>query len=180
MNKWSCSTKTMNDSSHFASVHALHWGVVVTYRETSEGRKICAASGENISNCPEAWTPVWETAFELFGGKQSVAQPVLVIKIKQPLSSVSSGIPTLSNCWSMDCTICLLRSLMCETRSSVDVMCETQTASSPPLHQRTGSSFRKFLAPEQLCQSCIFFWTVLTSLELFTCWRSGSTINVFF
>ena len=28
-----CSTMTMNDSSHFVSLHDLHWGVVVTYRK---------------------------------------------------------------------------------------------------------------------------------------------------
>ena len=76
------------------------------------------------------------------------------------------------HCWSMDRTICLLCSPMCETRSSVYVMCETPTADSPPLHQRTGK-FLSSVPGKQSCWSCIFFEPCSTSLELFTCWRSG-------
>ena len=43
-----------------------------------------------------------------------------------------------------------------------------QTASSLPLHQRTGE-FLSSVPGEQLCWSCIFFEPCSTSLELFTC-----------
>ena len=88
-------------------------------------------------------------------------------------------VPAYQHCWSMDRTICVLCSPMCETRSSVYVMCEIPTASSPPSHQRTGE-FLSSVPGEQSCWSCIFFEPCSTSLELFTCWRSGSTITVFF
>ena len=88
-------------------------------------------------------------------------------------------VPAYQHCWSMDRTICLPCSPMCETRSFVYFMCETPTASSPPLHQRTGE-FLSSGPGEQSCWFCIFFEPCSTSLELFTCWRSGSTITVFF
>ena len=79
-------------------------------------------------------------------------------------------VPAYQHSWSMDRTICLLCSPMCETRSFVYVMCETSTASSPPLHQRTGE-FLSSVPGEQSCWSCIFLEPCSTSLELFTCWR---------
>ena len=87
-------------------------------------------------------------------------------------------VPAYQHCWSMDRTICLPCSPMCETRSSVYVVCETRMASSPPSHQRT-EEFLSSVPGEQSCWSCIFFEPCSTSLELFTCWHSGSTITGF-
>ena len=114
----------------------------------------------------QAWTPVWEIAFKLFGRKQSVAQPVLDIKMKYPSPQ---SVPAYQHCWSMDHTICLFCSPMCETRSSAYVMCETPTASSPPSHQRTGE-FLSSVPGDQSCWSCIFFEPCYNSLELLSCW----------
>ena len=101
------------------------------------------------------------------------------VRYQDEVTPSSQWVPAYQHCWSMDRTICLPCSPMCETRSSVYVMCETPTASSPPLHQRTGE-FLSSVPGEQSCWSCIFFEPCSTSLELFTCWRSGSTITVFF
>ena len=136
-----------------------------------------------------AWLGICRSGFYTKHERRSEKSPSGCLAESNPLRSrcwisrrsnpSPQWVPAYQHCWSMDRTICLLCSPMCETRSSVYVMCETPTASSPPLHQRTGE-FLPSVPGEQSCWSCILFDPCSTYLELFTCWRSRSTITVFF
>ena len=130
-----------------------------------------------------AWLGICRSDFYTKHERWSEKSPFSCLVESNPLRSrcwisrwtVSSGLPSM-----IDGSYCtsLLCSPMCEARSSVYVMCETPTASSSPLHQRTGE-FLSSVPGEQSCWSCIFFEPSSTSLELITCWRSGGTITVF-
>ena len=140
--------------------------------ESLDGRFVCwPPCQENIFYISDsAWLGICRYDFSTKHERRSEKSPSGCLAKSNPLRSrcwISrwsnpsfQWVPAYQHCWSMDRTICLLCSPMCETRSSVYVMCETPTASSPPLHQRTGE-FLPSVPGEQSCWSCIFFRAVL-------------------